>query len=573
MRTLPLLFASCLLSLGSCGTHRTTPASRSYHSLTTRFNALYNAQIAFDDGYTQLFSLSNQCDEDLITTYPLSRQGRQGEIYSGFEIAEAKVKRAIQAHSLRTPPEGEGRECVGKREYNPSIHQAWFILGQAQLFSGKVAEALETFSYIAQLFDNNLEIQTRAKLWLLRSMSALKLTDDARVLYQSLAYQISQHTRGDKKFPHLTSITLAEYYLLQGDTTRAIVQLERATEKAPYRGERSRLHYLLGQLYATRGEQRQAISAWRTASELTPSIFMELSSTLRMLELSDDKPEELTSQLRSLANRRRYREYRDIVYWTLGRLEQSWGNLDTAEGYWLEALANTTTASRIYINVQRALGAMYLQQYQWLLACQHYRQLLTEQSLHQDDSGSMPPLPSIEVVDSLAHWIKIYETNPSEDLPLLKQPRDHSQHPIRPTSYTPLSTSTRPMEASTGYFDNPRRLDEGRIAFAKRWGNRLLNDRWRTSRAQGSYFSMASNDTSSVVSDNEEPSLHASLDQISTKSSLPSLDGIEEAMWHIAQILYRDFGLLSESKTIVRSMIKRFPNGTYAKVGQSHLDL
>lgn len=574
MRVLGLLLVSCLLGLGGCGTHSTTPASRWYHSFTTRYNALYNAEIAFGEGYRELFSPPDQYYDYPLTTYPLLGAEGEGKNLVGLEVAEAKAKQVIRIHSLRIPPVGAVAESHTQREYNPSIHRAWLLLGQSQLFSGHRREAIETFAYIDRLFADDSVIQYRAKLWLLRALSLSEAAQEAREV--ALELDTIAAPLGDKLFPHLRYIAVAEYQLLVGDTITTTELLEQAALSAPLRSEQAQLYYLLGQLYTQKQDLAKAQSCWHRAKQLAPTISLELASILRGLELGEDDLVRRERALLTLAKRRRYREHRDAIYWHLGRLRHKQGDLPKAEHFWQTAVLHTTPSSSVYLDIQEALGLMYLRQGQWLLACEHYRQLAAALSLHHGHPRATA-FASLQVrVDSLEHWIKIYRCSPSSDLIALKQPERYSKQPLlRPTS--PASDPSVVGEAGRGYFDNPHRLQQGREIFAQQWGDRPLADRWRTSSARDPFALVRSADRS--LTDSLSSSDNAAVSSpptssplVSAASSQLSLDEVEEAMWRIAQILLDDFGLCSEATAVWHSMLKRFPAGRYADAVRHRLE-
>lgn len=572
MRVLWLLLISCFWGLSGCGTHSTTPASRLYHSLTTRYNALYNAEVAFDEGYRELFTPPDQYYDYLLATYPRPDIDGEGRGLAGLEVTEAKVKQTIRAHSLRVPPAGAVVEPHVQREYNPTIHRAWLLLGQAQLFSGRSIEAIETLAYVANLFASDSAIQYCAKLWLLRALSASGNIQDARKL--ALELDTITAPSEDKHFPHLRYIAFAEYQLLVGDTATAIERLEQSAQRTSYRPEQARLYYLLGQLYTHRQDYAMAITSWHRAAQLASTISLELASILRALEQEVEELSLREHALLSLVKRRRYREYREAIYWHLGRLKQSQGDLLQAERYWQSALLHTTPASSIYLDMQEALGLTYLRQGQWLFACEHYRQLAAALSLHRGHPRATTLSRSVARVDSLEHWVNIYRRSPSSDLPMLKLREQRRKQTLSLSRSSISEPSSVGEERSRAYFDDPRQLQQGRAAFAQQWGDRPLDDRWRTSQARDR-FALAHVADSSLVDtlggggSSLVSVISSSSD--SADSSQLSLAEVEEAMWHIAQILLDDFALHSEATAVWHSMLKRFPEGRYADAVRHHL--
>ena len=71
------------------------------------------------------------------------------------------------------------REFLQRGEYNPFLHNAWRLMGEAQYLNGDFLGAAATFMYIERYFTWMPELITEAKIWQLRSYSALGWTNEA----------------------------------------------------------------------------------------------------------------------------------------------------------------------------------------------------------------------------------------------------------------------------------------------------------------------------------------------------------------------------------------------------------
>ena len=77
--------------------------NRSYHSLTTTFNVLFNGEEAFDVGASILSQVHDDNFFEVLEVEPIVVNGErmdQTTIVPGFARAEEKAVKAIQKHSM-----------------------------------------------------------------------------------------------------------------------------------------------------------------------------------------------------------------------------------------------------------------------------------------------------------------------------------------------------------------------------------------------------------------------------------------------------------------------------------------
>ncbi|MGB5236996.1 MAG: hypothetical protein WBN59_05125, partial [Flavobacteriaceae bacterium] len=114
--------------LFACSTKKDTFVNRNWHALTTKYNVLYNGNIAFDEGREQL---NTTYQDNYWEILPVERLQVSGEVRldsednnPNFVIAEEKATKAIQKH---------GMEIDGE-ERNPQTDEAFLLLGKARYF-------------------------------------------------------------------------------------------------------------------------------------------------------------------------------------------------------------------------------------------------------------------------------------------------------------------------------------------------------------------------------------------------------------------------------------------------------
>ena len=131
----------------ACSAKKNAFLNRSFHSVTTKYNVLYNGQVAFDqekqqidDSYDDNFwerlpiePLKIEEQEITIPELPGIKDGEESEeeALQGFEKAEQKAIKAIQKHSME----------INNLERNKQIDDAYLLLGKTRYYQQRFIPA------------------------------------------------------------------------------------------------------------------------------------------------------------------------------------------------------------------------------------------------------------------------------------------------------------------------------------------------------------------------------------------------------------------------------------------------
>ena len=122
-----------LLTIGSiaillaCSTKKDNYINRKWHSTNTKYNVLYNGDLAMQKGIADVKATYSDDFWDLL---PLERmqilptEQKEGAVTknSNFERAETKATKAIQKHSMN----------IGGYEKNNQIDESYLMLGKSR---------------------------------------------------------------------------------------------------------------------------------------------------------------------------------------------------------------------------------------------------------------------------------------------------------------------------------------------------------------------------------------------------------------------------------------------------------
>ena len=129
--------------------------NKNFHSLTTKYNFLFNGNNLYAEG---LVDLENDLKENFWTLLPIEKfkfyDLDDEERETNFTKAEEKATLAIQKHSMN----------VDGKERNPIMDQAYFLLGKSRYFDNRFIPALEAFNYILYKYPTSQYIN-KVKIW------------------------------------------------------------------------------------------------------------------------------------------------------------------------------------------------------------------------------------------------------------------------------------------------------------------------------------------------------------------------------------------------------------------------
>ena len=420
-----------------------------------------------------------------------------------LEISEAKALKAITKYSV----------MKGGEEKNKKIFDANILLAQARIYQGKPLEALDGLNYI---FSN---------------MSKDKRIAVAKI-YQGLAYaKMEDYTRAEEVFADLKeeklkksqkkilSIYYSEMLLAAGKKEDAVNELENAYAVNKNRKLRSRIAFLRGQILANLGKNEEARESFVSAYKNANNFEFEVKSQIEIAKTfngKDDDYEGAKEYLENISKKGTYASRKNEFYYALGLMANKAGKKDEAKAFFAQSLKEKISDPQIRGLNYFEIGKAYFDDSDYLSAGAYYdsalavmnyepsKILLQEQSknikqvtanyylIKKNDSilalTKMPETERIAYFNKVIDAIKIKEQK--EELERVRAERSKGFDTGDYNANSLFASNTGGFqdfgEAKGGfYFANTTTVSRGESTFKQLWGNRALNDNWRTS-ARGS---------------------------------------------------------------------------------------
>ncbi len=501
-------------ALTSCTPKKNTAATRRYQAFITRYNIYYNG----DEHYKEtLKEMEKNYEDDYSRTlfvHPAEARGdeKAPQPSGSFKRSIEKAQKAIQLRSIKKRPArkaGKGndpayKEWLKRDEYNPFLHNAWLMMGRSQFLDGDFLGAASTFMYITKHFKWLPATVTEAQLWQARSYCALDWLFEA----ETILTRVKPDDLTSSKLKSLYNITYADYYIRSRAPEKAIPYLTEAIRYASG-SQKTRLNFLLGQLYEETGQPEAAYKAFAKAGSSSAAGYRtKFNARIKQSEVyqgADIAPE--VKALKRMTRYDRNKEYLDQIYYAIGNLYLSRGDTTQAIANYELAAAKSTRNGIDKAIAQVKLGNLYYDRGRYDLA----QPCLSE---------AVPQLPETfpdykmlrrrsDVLDELAIYSQNVELNdsllrlsamsPEEQLKVvnriiddLKKKEKEMEDEARREEYmaqqaangNSLQGNNAPSSFTLNtdkswYFYNTATRNAGRTEFQKRWGNRKYEDNWR----------------------------------------------------------------------------------------------
>jgi tetratricopeptide (TPR) repeat protein len=400
---------------------------------------------------------------------------------------------------------------------------AYLLVGWSRFYKMEFDDAALTFKYINSTSRDPFAKQ-EALIGLMRTFLITKQHDNAKAVSDLLDKEVGLPKDARELF-----LARADYYLQTEEPKLAIVQLEKAVPLIPAKNERSRTRFMLAQLYQAQGQNKEATAQLNNILKHNPPYELDFQSKLLLGQVSDldqQSKQRLDKYFAALLKDPKNKEYRDKIYYEMGRLAYRQQKYADALGLLRTSARQPTTsksqkgytyllAGRIYYeNLQKyRLAAAYYdsttrampKDNPLFVSTQERADILKEFAKQytiietQDSLQALAKLPAAELDKRLnTYAIAELEAKRQAEAKAMatqkalaqKQQADASRITGTPSA---LSGSQRDISnpnafdattaVATGagwYFDNATSLGTARADFIRLWGDRKLQDNWRT---------------------------------------------------------------------------------------------
>lgn len=527
------MMLAMIILLAACSNKTNTARSRFWQSFTTKYNVYFHGKTNYDEQEKAMLTAYEDDYSQRLFMHPAEARSnpKAPQPTGSFERTIEKMEKAITLHSIKKKPKRKSgknrdpkyREWLARDEYNPFLHNAWYLLAKSQYMKGDFLDAAATFRYIARHFTWKTDLVQECQVREALCYCAMGWPTEA----DNVLAHVHMDEITNKRVRALANAAFADYYIKAQRPEEAIPYLAKAVKG--FKGnEKVRMNFLLGQLYEEVGDKHNAYLAYKQAGSSSGSTY-RTKFNARIKQSAVYEGANITSEVRALKRMTRYdrnKDYLDQIYYAIGNLYLTHGDtLSAIENYRLAAEKSTRNGVDKAIS-QLTLGGIYFnrRQYDEAQVCYaeaiplvnedypNYNMLkkrsdvldelaVYSQNVTLQDSllrlSAMTPEEQKAVIAKIIEELKKKEKEEAENAAreeyLAQQNSKGSQ--LKDNKNDPASYNIN--TDNSWYFYNTATKNAGKTQFQKQWGSRKLEDNWR--RRIKTTFSFDDEETDSAM--------------------------------------------------------------------------
>lgn len=505
--------------LVSCSTKKDSFASRNMHALATKYNILYNGEVALDKGVADL---KTGYKDNFWEILPVERMEIDQKNFMGeqkknpnFDRAEEKAVKAIQKHGMN----------IHGRERNYQIDEAHLMLGIARYYEQRFVPALEAFNYVLYKYPTSSQINV-VKIW--REKTNMRLDNDA-IAIVNLRNLLKDIKFKDQVFADANA-TIAQAFINLKETDSAIAKLKVALDNTKLSEEKARYRFILGQLFEEKKDIDSAKIFYGQVLEMNRKSPKQYAiwAQANIDKNFDPKTGDTIAFLERYAKMfkdRENRPYLDVLNHQMALFYDKQKNVPQARKFYNKSLKANSTDKYLLASNYRNLGnidfdaALYAsagKYYDSTLALldpktREYRQYLKKRENLDDvikyekiafENDSILSVVKMSKDEQMAYYNKLVEKLKADDAKK-KELEEKAQKEGINSKDAPTDLKSKmdakilqnasskemarnmnennaaTMTVGSFYFYNPATVQQGKAEFKRKWGDRPYVENWR----------------------------------------------------------------------------------------------
>lgn len=436
---------------------------------------------------------------------------RTFEKNESFEVAEEKAVKAVEKHSLI-------HEGV---ERNQKIKDAFLLLGKSRYYQQRLFPALEAFNYILNRFENP-EYLVTADIW--KEKTYLRLGGNEERVIQRLTYLInnSEFVEEESERDTVSLFPLSRENLVQAVSAlgqayynekgyeEVLKALDLALAYTTDKEIKGRYMYIRGQLYEEMGEFPRAAEIFDEMVRLNRKIPRKywIRAYMKKLSRVDRPQEERIKTLKRFLRDWELRPYQDFMNFQVAEIYRETDSMELALKYYNRSLRTDPEDHKLKYHIYNTIGDYYYSQHEFKEAgfyydstmvnvpavSRRYRELRKkrldlldvvhyEEVSRENDSilrlAEMTPEDRQEFLQNYVDSLKAQAIAEVKNMSKADLKRMDAELQTGPSS-SPMA-----FRGSSFYFYDPMQVERGRQVFKRVWGDRALEDNWRTNPSKG----------------------------------------------------------------------------------------
>ena len=463
-----------------CSTQKNKTLNKSYHSVVSTYNVLFNGNEYLNKGLENFNSSYEENYWDILPIEPIESTDKiitvDGLENQDFLKAEEKAAKAIQKHSM----------LINEIQYNSKISEAYFLLGKARYFDQRYLPAIDAFNQIYKL---NKEDDFWAKGIIWKSKSHIRLNQESVAV--DLINELLEEEDLDSEIVSNANSVLAMAFLNSEENDKAVKPLKNAIKTTKQKSRQARYLYVLGQLYESKKRVDSAKINFTKVVNFKRRIPRDLYVNAKTKKLQFSKNIDLKKEFLKMIENEENKPYLDKIYYSYSQALLNSDSLQLAKKYLKSSVRENSTdkdlKSKVYIN----LFELNFNASEYLLAGKYLDSALNVIDKKSREFWTLDRQKKgiekvVNIEANLLLWDSLLKISNYDKEKLNKVLNDVLD------SRTLTNTGTRELQPPTTknssqtfiktnfYFYNPQIVSLGKQSFITLWGNRSRDTYWRS---------------------------------------------------------------------------------------------
>ena len=482
-----------VILLAGCSRKKDKFLNKNFHSLTTKYNFLFNGNNLYAEG---LSDLENDIRENFWNLIPIEKfkyyDLDDEERETNFTRSEEKATLAIQKHSMN----------VDGKERNPIMDQAYFLLGKSRYYDNRFIPALEAFNYILYKYPTS-EYINKVKIW--KEKINIRLDQNKYAIDNLKELLEEENLLTEEK--SIANSYIAQAFINIEEIDSATHYLKKSNQQHKSITNNLRKTFLLAQLYQDLSISDTAYTLYSEIIDLHRKIPREfyINSFIKRSMVTDSIDAEI-AELKLLTENFENNNFTDIIFYQIAMLNLKKANLtEELDSNQLDSLAviNFNKSLRsdpddeiLIAKNYRELAELNFRNKEYLKAGLYYDSTLSELNTRSREfrrikkkRENLDDLIFYETLssdlDSIINLVKMSDDQREEyfNTYILKLQAQKEQSKQKNKNYGNSNSldSNVNSDLALFYFYNQTAVAFGKNDFKNRWGNRRLEDNWRWS--------------------------------------------------------------------------------------------
>ena len=533
------IFKSCILIIIAvftlqCSTEKNTTIHRGFHNLHAKYNGYFNANEIIKETYNEFLNSRKENYNSILPVFPTPNEAESKSWYAPMDTAYRKCELVIYKHRMPHTKKGRNRN----KEWCKYIDDNWMTMGRTRYFKKDFPKALKIFQYV----ENHYKIEDnfyRSIFWQAKVLIEMKAYDEAEDILLNILAKNEEQLKNLKKDSKLklkdklilalnyenridylenkeplisnqilsqVYPTLADLYIKSDFTKKAIENLETAIEDKQKKKFKTRLIFILAQLYHAENNYKASVY-YQQVVERNPEYEMAFQAKInRALSFSGDDSKSIKAQLLKMLKDDKNIEFFDQIYYALAEIEFKNKNDELGKQQLQKSINLSVSNLAQKIKSMKRMGDLYFDKSQYIKSYFYYDSIkqiplnnykfkdLVEKK-HKLLSTIFINRATIDVNDSI---IAICSLDPKErrdkiyqavDLVIAKRSKNSESALLASSSLN--KTPTNITSSQSFFIWDQSSLNRGKIEFNKKWGKMRLEDNWRRSSKSNTFFDEA----------------------------------------------------------------------------------